>query len=65
VDEGLARQRQSSVFEGASTKRDGSFKQKLKEDRHLKQIAQLTVEVDFFKESCDQHGVAIPEDQLR
>ena len=42
-----------------------SFKQKLKEDRYLKQIGQLTVEVDFLKDSCDKLCVAIPEDELR
>ena len=41
------------------------FKQKLKEDPYLKQIGQLTVEVDFLKDSCDILGVAIPEDKLR
>lgn len=55
----------SSVFEGTSAKHDESFKQKLKEDRYLKQIGQLTVEVDFLKDSCDKLGVAIPEDELR
>ena len=55
----------SSVFEGASAKHDESFQQKLKEDRYLKQIGQLTVEVDFLKDSCNKLGVAIPEDELR
>jgi transposase len=55
----------SSVFESTSAKRDESFKQKLKEDRLYKQIGQLQVEVDFLKDSCDQLGVVIPEDQLR
>ncbi len=55
----------SSVFEGKSAKHDEAFKQKLKDNRRYKQIGQLQVEVDFLKESCDQLGVVIPEDELR
>lgn len=54
-----------SVFESTSSRHDEAFKQKLKEDRLYKQIAQLQVEVDFLKESCDKLGVSIPEDELR
>jgi transposase-like protein len=55
----------SSVFESTSAKHDEALKQKRKEDRHLKQIGQLKVEVDFLKDSCDKLGVVIPEDELR
>ena len=55
----------SSVFEGTSAKHDEALKQKLKDDRLYKQIGQLQVEVDFLKDSCDQLGVVIPEDDLR
>jgi len=55
----------SSVFEGTSAKHDEALKQKLKDDRLYKQIGQLQVEVDFLKDSCDQLGVVIPEDELR
>jgi len=54
-----------SVFEGSRSKEDEAFKQKLKEDRLYKQIGQLQVEVDFLKDSCDQLGIALPEDGLR
>jgi hypothetical protein len=53
------------VFESTSAKHDEALKQKRKEDRHLKQIGQLKVEVDFLKDSCDKLGVVIPEDELR
>jgi len=55
----------SNVFESAGSKKDETFKQKLKEDRLYKQIGQLQVEVDFLKDSCDKLGVALPEDELR
>ena len=55
----------SSVFESRRSKEDEAFKQKVKEDRLYKQIGQLQVEVDFLKDSCDQLGIAIPEDGLR
>lgn len=55
----------SSVFESTSAKHDESLKQKRKEDQLFKQIGQLKVEVDFLKDSCDQLGVVIPEDELR
>ena len=55
----------SSVFEGTSAKHDETLKRKLKDDRLYKQIGQLQVEVDFLKDSCDQLGVVIPEDELR
>ena len=55
----------SSVFESTSAKHDEALKQKRKEDRHLKQIGQLLMEVDFLKDSCDKLGVVIPEDELR
>ena len=55
----------SSVFESASSRRDEPFRQKLKRDRLYKQIGQLQVEVDFLKDSCDQLGVVVPEDELR
>ena len=36
-------------------------KLKLKEDRLYKQIGQLQVEVDFFKDSCDNKlGIILP-----
>ena len=55
----------SSVFEGTSAKHDETLKRKLKDDRLYQQIGQLQVEVDFLKDSCDQLGVVIPEDELR
>ena len=55
----------SSVFESSRSKDDEAFKQKLKEDHLYKQIGQLQVKVDFLKDSCDQLGIALPEDGLR
>ena len=55
----------SAVFESERSKHDQSFKQKLKEDRLYKKIGQLTVEVDFLKDSCEKLGVVIPPDEFR
>jgi len=54
----------SSVFESAESKVDERSKQKSKEDRLFKQIGQLQMEVDFLKDSCEQFGVAIPENEF-
>ncbi len=53
-----------SVFESSATKKDETKQLKRKEDRLFKQIGQLQVEVDFLKESCDELGVVIPENDF-
>ena len=54
-----------TVFESANAKQDESLKRKLREDRYLKQIGQLQMEVDFLKDSCEKLGIPLPEDELR
>jgi transposase len=54
-----------TVFESGRAKHDESLKRKHREDRYLKQIGQLQMEVDFLKEACEKLGVPVPEDELR
>jgi transposase len=53
------------VFESDRSKHDEILKRKQREDRFLKQIGQLQMEVDFLKDSCEKLGIALPEDALR
>lgn len=50
----------SSVFEKDSDKGEEALKQKIKEDRLLKQIGHLHMQVDFLKDNCDQLGIPLP-----
>ncbi len=54
-----------SAFESDKARRDEALKRKQKEDRYLKQVGQLQMEVDFLKEACEKLGVPLPEDELR
>lgn len=54
-----------SVFESDKARLDESLRRKQKEDRYLKQVGQLQMEVDFLKEACEKLGVPLPEDELR
>lgn len=54
----------SAVFESARDKGEESLKAKLKQDRLLKQIGHLHVQVDFLKDSCQKLGIDLPEDEL-
>lgn len=55
----------SSAFESEKSKSDEALRIKRKEERYLKQVGQLQMEVDFLKGACEKFGVAIPEDELR
>ncbi len=54
-----------SAFESDKAKRDEALRRKQKEERYLKQVGQLQMEVDFLKEACENLGVPLPEDELR
>jgi len=52
----------SSVFEKDSDKSEEALKQKIKEERLLKKIGHLHMQVDFLKDSCDKLGIPLPAD---
>ena len=54
-----------AVFESDNARHEEGLKRKLREDRYLKQIGQLQMEVDFLKDSCEKLGIPLPEDELR
>jgi transposase len=54
-----------AVFQSERSEHDETLKRKLREDRYLKQIGQLQMEVDFLKDSCEKLGIPLPQDELR
>ncbi|MCC5789143.1 MAG: transposase [Opitutales bacterium] len=54
-----------AVFKSEHAQHDESLRRKQREDRYLKQVGQLQMEVDFLKEACEKLGVPVPEDELR
>ena len=56
----LALSNMTMVFENGRNREDEVQREKLKDDRYLKQIGQLNVELDFLKECCRKGAIAIP-----
>ena len=54
----------ASLFSNPKKQKKRKELDKKKQDRQLKQIGQLQMEVDFLKECCDELGLPIRTDEL-
>ena len=54
----------SSLFTNPKKQKKQKDLEKKKQDRQLKQIGQLQMEVDFLKECCEELGLQVPADEL-
>lgn len=54
----------ASLFSNPKKEKKQKELEKKKQDRQLKQIGQLQMEVDFLKECCDELGIYVSADEL-
>jgi len=56
----LALSNMSLIFEHGRIREEDTEREKRKDERYLKKIGQLNVELDFLKECCHKSSITIP-----